>query len=148
MWYDGSGNKHSFENVISQLKENKTHLCLGTDSQICGQNVNFATAICIPGDGHGGRFFLYRQKLPRSNFRELRTRLQQEVQFSIETATSLMEAGINDFEIHIDVSPAMSRHGSARAADMLRKYVQAYGIEYKIKPEAWASGAVADRYVR
>lgn len=148
MWSDGSGNLYSFEQVVEQLREYNSHLCLGTDSQINGQTVSFATAICLPGHGQGGRFFFNKQKLPRAMFKELRTRLQQEVQFSLETATELMNLGIDDMEIHIDVSPSMSRHGSAKAAEMLRKYVQAYGIEYKIKPEAWASGSVADRYVR
>lgn len=148
MWFDGSGNQHTFEQVVQACKNYNARLSLGTDSQINGQMVTFATAICMPGDGHGGKFFIQRQKQPRSNFRELRTRLTQEVQFSLDTATSLQEQGVEDFEIHIDVSPSMTRHGSAKAAEMLRKYVQAYGIEYKIKPEAWASGSVADRYVR
>lgn len=148
MWLDGSDKQHTFEQVLATCKEYNSRMCLGTDSQVNGQTVTFATAICFPGDGHGGKFFIHRRKLPRSMFKELRTRLEQEVTFSLETATALMEIGIDDFEIHIDVSPSMTRHGSARSAEMLRKYVQAYGIEYKIKPEAWASGSVADRYVR
>lgn len=148
MWFDGSDKQYTFDQVLEQLRQYNAHICLGTDSQVSGQNVTFATAICMPGHGYGGRFFVYKQTLPRSMFKVLVTRLQQEVQFSIETATILSEAGITDFELHIDVSPSMTRHGSAKAAEMLRKYVQAYGIEYKIKPEAWASGSVADRYVR
>lgn len=148
MWLDGSGNKYTFEQVLEAIALYNNHVCLGTDSQINGQTVCFATAICMPGDGHGGKYFFHRQKLPRSNFRDLRSRLQQEVQFSLDTATALMNVGIIDFELHIDVSPSMSRHGSAKAAEMLKKYVTAYGIEYKIKPDAWASGSVADKYVR
>lgn len=148
MWFDGNDNQYTFDQVLDKLRAYKDHLCLGTDSQVSGQTVTFATAICMPGDGHGGKFFVHRQTLPRSMFKVLQTRLQQEVQFSLDVATTLTESGINDFEIHIDVSPSMTRHGSAKAAEMLRKYVQAYGIEYKIKPEAWASGSVADRYVR
>lgn len=148
MWFDGNDRQYTFEQVLDRLKDYNAHICLGTDSQVSGQTVTFATAICMPGDGHGGRFFVRKQNLPRSMFKVLQTRLQQEVQFSIEAATLLSDAGITDFELHIDVSPSMTRHGSAKAAEMLRKYVQAYGIEYKIKPEAWASGSVADRYVR
>ena len=49
-------------------------------------------------------------------------------------------------ELHLDVSPFAAKEGTSKFSEMLKGYVQGYGFECKLKPNAWASQSVADRH--
>ena len=49
-------------------------------------------------------------------------------------------------ELHLDVSPFGLNNGTSKYSDMLKGYVQGYGIDYRLKPDAWASQTVADKH--
>ena len=51
-----------------------------------------------------------------------------------------------DIELHLDVSPFNIKNGTSPFSDMLKGYVQGYGFQCKIKPDAWASQSIADRH--
>ena len=58
---------------------------------------------------------------------------------------------IDDFdpeimEVHVDVSPFNAKQGTSKFSDMLKGYVNGYGFDCKIKPNAWASQSVADKH--
>jgi len=52
----------------------------------------------------------------------------------------------SSIELHLDVSPLGLNNGTSRYSDMLRGYVQGFGIDYRLKPDAWASQTVADKH--
>ena len=49
-------------------------------------------------------------------------------------------------ELHLDVSPFHARNGTSKFSEMLKGYVQGYGLECKLKPDAWASQTIADKH--
>ena len=49
-------------------------------------------------------------------------------------------------ELHLDISPFSAGNATSRFSDMLKGYVQGYGLNCKIKPNAWASQSIADRH--
>ena len=51
-----------------------------------------------------------------------------------------------NIELHMDVSPFTAGNGTSKYSDMLKGYVQGYGVDFKLKPDAWASQTVADKH--
>ena len=49
-------------------------------------------------------------------------------------------------ELHLDVSPFGLNNGTSKYSDMLKGYVQGYGLDYRLKPDAWASQTIADKH--
>ena len=77
------------------------------------------------------------------------SRITEETRRSIEIASLLMNEYNFDpdtIELHLDVSPFSLNNGTSKYSDMLKGYVQGYGIDYRLKPDAWASQTVADKH--
>ena len=51
-----------------------------------------------------------------------------------------------NIELHLDVSPFSAGNATSKFSDMLKGYVQGYGFDYRLKPEAWASQSIADKH--
>ena len=51
-----------------------------------------------------------------------------------------------NIELHLDVSPFAANNGTSKYSDMLKGYVQGYGVNYRLKPDAWASQTIADKH--
>ena len=49
-------------------------------------------------------------------------------------------------ELHLDVSPFSAGNATSKFSDMLKGYVQGYGLDYRLKPDAWASQSIADKH--
>ena len=137
------------------LKTSRKHvqagarIFIGTDSFISKAKVCFASAVCLHGGDHGGRYFFYKELIPKLQFSQLVTRITEETRRSVEIACLFMdEYGINSksIELHLDVSPFAANNGTSRYSDMLRGYVQGFGVEYRLKPDAWASQTIADKH--
>ena len=112
-------------------------------------NVCFASAICLHGGNQGGRYFFYKQFVPKFQFSQLVVRITEETRRSVEIACLLMdEYGVvpQNIELHLDVSPFGSNNGTSRYSDMLKGYVQGFGVDYRLKPDAWASQTIADKH--
>src|SRR5204862_6476723 len=65
----------------------KLKVCIGTDSQVKGQDTEFATVIVFLREGHGGFMFIYNEKT-RQKF-TIKERMLMEVAKSIEIAYEL-----------------------------------------------------------
>ena len=151
-WLSGSGEEKSFEEIIEILKDSikkGSKIFIGSDSFPTKRKVNFATAVCIYGGDSSSRYFFARDRLPKSNFSALVTRITEEVRRSVELAEYMMHnynIKSKDIELHIDVSPFYMKNGTSKFCDMLRGYVTGAGFECRVKPEAWASQSVADKH--
>jgi predicted RNase H-related nuclease YkuK (DUF458 family) len=152
MWYTGSGSNIEYHNIVTQVKNcisGGGKVFVGTDSFISKNKVNFASAICIHGDGNGGKYFFAKEFLPKKKFEILVYRITEEVSRSVQIGENLMlKHNINaaDIELHIDVSPFHMRAATSKFADMLSGYVNGAGFECRVKPDAWASQSVADKH--
>jgi predicted RNase H-related nuclease YkuK (DUF458 family) len=52
----------------------------------------------------------------------------------------------SDIELHLDVSPFNLNNGTSKYSDALKGYVQGYGLDCRLKPDAWASQTIADKH--
>ncbi len=141
--------KIKFSNILAHIKKNAGRVTIGTDSFTHKRWCTFATAACTHSPGAGnGRYFFYKERTKKSNFRDLFSRISEEVSRSLNLAQVFVVAGIKpkNIKIHIDVSPTESNTKTSNFAEALRGYVKGCGFECEIKPNAWAASTVADRH--
>ena len=151
MWYTGSGTVVEYGQIVAFIKEhsrNNGSVFIGTDSFLKNDSCIFSTAICLHGaDGQrGGRYFIKRNKIKDSNI-PLVARMTEEVHRSVETGMKLVEQGVRvKIEIHIDVSAPNAAAATSKYSDMLTGYAKGAGFDAKVKPNSWASSAIADKH--
>ena len=151
-WISGSGNETPFKEVRQIIKEKNTkgyNIFIGSDSFISGGRVCFATAVCLHSSGQGSRYFFYKEKKPAKMFSQLSARILEEARRSVELAEYFITKSTcvaSDIELHLDVSPFHKNEKTSKFSEMLKGYVQGYGFECKLKPNAWASQSVADKH--
>lgn len=151
-WHSGSDKDTTFDEIIKKAKaciSDGGKLFVGSDSFISKNKVNFATAICLYGDGKGGRYFFHKECLPKKKFNVLVYRITEEVRRSVEIGEYFMNTHNiepSNIELHIDVSPFHAKAATSSFADMLSGYVTGAGFECKIKPDSWAAQSVADKH--
>jgi len=153
IWHTGSGAHVDFCEIYKDIVDHNLaggKIYIGSDSQIHGELCTFATAICL----HGGskktsRYYFSRTRRVFNHSREsLRTRINEEVSHALEVFLKLRTAvpGI-DVEIHIDIGNT-ERSKTRTLVDSVTGWVKGFGVSYKIKPDAWASAAVADKHTK
>lgn len=151
-WYTGSGHLLSFKkikDIILEYLDRGARIYIGSDSFINKNKVCFASTICLHGTNIGGRYFFFREDLESSHFLQLVTRITEETRRSVEIAEILMSECLispEDIELHLDVSPFQANNSTSRFSEMLKGYVVGFGLECKLKPNAWAGQTVADKH--
>ncbi len=136
-------------NLVIKYVKRGSKIFIGSDSFISKKSVCFASAICLHGGQDGGRYFFYKEKISKQQFSHLVTRITEETKRSVEIACLLMdEYNIDpgDIELHLDVSPFHKNNGTSKYSDMLKGYVKGFGVDYRLKPDAWASQTIADKH--
>ena len=151
-WVTGSSECVDFLDVITLVQEYVNHgskIFIGSDSFVSGKKTCFATTLCLHGGAYGGRYFFYKENLPKNMHKQLVTRITEETRRSIELAETLItdhDFSCDDIELHLDVSPFHANNGTSRLSDMMKGYVQGYGLSCRLKPNAWASQSIADKH--
>tara|TARA_B100000902_G_C27148451_1_gene832404 strand:+ start:454 stop:939 length:486 start_codon:yes stop_codon:yes gene_type:complete len=151
-WITGSGSEIDFYKILQILKKHiikGSRIFIGTDSFISNDKVCFASAICLYGGDLPGRYFFSRENETSKKFEILVSRITEEVRRSIEIGCLLMEEynfSSSSIELHLDVSPFSAGMATSKFSDMLKGYVQGYGFNCRLKPEAWASQSIADKH--
>lgn len=131
------------ENANAEYK-----VIIGTDSQTNSKETLFVTAIIIQRIGKGALFFTTRKR--HRSMKDLRSRIYTETEYSLEVVEILKEKFTEimedvPLEIHLDVG----RLGETRKLiQEVVGWVTAIGYTAKIKPDAYAASAVADRYTK
>jgi predicted RNase H-related nuclease YkuK (DUF458 family) len=122
-------------------------VCIGTDSQVKGQETEFATVIVFLREGHGGFMFIHNEKT-RQQF-TIKERMLTEVAKSIEIAyelCNLFTVYNVDMEVHADINT----NPHFKSNDALKEamgYILGMGFAFKAKPEAFASSSCANKVV-
>jgi len=151
LWFTASGRSFTFEEVVKTSKEyaqkNGT-IFIGSDSFLTKQKCVFASTVCLHGadNTYGGKYFFKKETFGARRFKNLRQRIFQEVQCSIDLALQMQKYGIARLELHIDVSPSENHTRTSPMSDSLMGYVRGIGFDCKIKPYAWAAATVADKH--
>lgn len=126
---------------------NKLKVCIGTDSQVKGQETEFATVIVFLREGHGGFMFIHNDKTDITY--SIKERMLVEVAKSIEIAYELCDLFTLydvDMEVHADINtnPHFKSNEALREA---MGYILGMGFAFKAKPEAFASSSCANKAV-
>ena len=141
--------KEAVEKTLIKEKEEgyKLKVCIGTDSQVKGDIVEFASVIVFLREKKGGFMFI-------SNYREervmaLRERMILEVGRSIEVAYGLCDLldkhGVA-LEVHADINTDPHFKSNVALKEAMG-YILGMGFEFKAKPDAFASSSCADKMV-
>ena len=125
----------------------KLKICIGTDSQVIGAEVHFASVIVFLREKRGGFMFISNEKMERKM--SLRERMILEVGRSVEVAYGLCEL-LDKYnialEVHADINtdPAFESNTALREA---MGYILSMGFVFKAKPDAFASSSCADKVI-
>jgi len=135
------------ENTLKREKAlgNKLKVCIGTDSQVRGKVIEFATVIVFLREKRGGFMFINNDKIFYKM--GLKERLLMEVAKSIEIAYKLCDLLDNyniDLEVHADIN-TNPQFPSNPALNEAMGYILSMGFAFKAKPDAFASSSCADK---
>ncbi len=141
--------KKAVDEAIKRETEagNKLKLCIGTDSQVYGNTIEFATVIVFLREHKGG--FMYICNSKSNNKMTLKERMLNEVARSIEIAYELCKIldryGL-DLEVHADIN-TNPKFKSNIALNEAMGYILSMGFAFKAKPDAFASTYCANKAV-
>lgn len=136
------------DTIIRETKAGyKLKVCIGTDSQVRGQLVEFATVIVFLREKKGGFMFICSDKMTQKM--SIKERMLIEVAKSIETAydlCNLLDQYNVDLEVHADIN-TNPQFESNLALKEAMGYILGMGFAFKAKPDAFASSSCADKVV-
>ena len=151
---DGRKIKQPIEEEVRQMlmreKESGYDLkvCIGTDSQRKGKEIEFATVIVFIRKGKGG--FMYIHNEITKQRMSIKQRMLMEVGKSIDVAYALSRLFTLynvDMEVHADINT----NPNFKSNDALKEamgYIVGMGFAFKAKPEAFASSNCANKVVQ
>ena len=120
-------------------------ICIGTDSQVRGKNIGFATVIVFLREGKGGFMFINSEVITQKM--AIRERMIQEVSRSVTLAYDLSKIWDKydiGLEIHADINTDASFKSNVALKEAMG-YIKGMGYEFKAKPNAFASSSCADK---
>jgi hypothetical protein len=140
--------KEAVEKTIIKETQSGTKLkvCIGTDSQVRGKKIGFATVIVFIREGKGGFMFINSEIITQKM--AIRERMIQEVTRSVSLAYELSELWDKhsnvSLEIHADINTDASFKSNVALKEAMG-YIKGMGYEFKAKPDAFASSSCADK---
>lgn len=123
-------------------------VCIGTDSQVKGEQTEFATVIVFLREKHGGFMFIHNDKT-RQQY-SIKERMLVEVSRSIEIAYELCDLFTIydvDMEVHADINTNPNFKSNVALKEAMG-YILGMGFAFKAKPDAFASSCCADKIVQ
>ena len=155
MWRKFNGDRltnsiiEEVEAVIKRETEagNKLKVCIGTDSQVYGKVIDFATVIVFVRQSRGGFMYIHSEKV--KNKMGIKERMLNEVARSIDIAyqlCDLLDKYKVELEVHADINTnPMFKSNTALSEAM--GYILSMGFVFKAKPDAFASSSCANKIV-
>lgn len=122
-------------------------VCIGTDSQVRGKVVEFATVIVFLREKKGG--FMYIANYKSTQVMSIRERMILEVARSVEIAYALCNL-LDEHEVELEVHADINTDPHFKSNTALKEamgYILGMGFVFKAKPDAFASSACADKVV-
>ena len=125
----------------------KLKVCIGTDSQVRGDIVEFATVIVFLREKKGGFMFINNVKVNKKM--GIRERMITEVAKSVEVAYDLCNI-LDAYEVALEVHADINTDPHFKSNTALKEamgYILGMGFVFKAKPDAFASSSCADKMV-
>ena len=136
------------QTIIKETEQgHKLKVCIGSDSQVRGSVIEFATVIVFLREKKGG--FMYIQNSKSEKPMGIRERMIAEVAKSVEIAYALcdlLDAYNVELEVHADINTD-PHFQSNQALKEAMGYILGMGFVFKAKPDAFASSSCADKVV-
>jgi len=137
------------ENTLIRESEagHKLKVCIGTDSQVRGKRVEFATVIVFLREKKGGFMFISNYQMEKSM--SLKERMITEVAKSVQVAyelCDLLDLYEVELEVHADINTDPNFQSNAALKEAMG-YILSMGFVFKAKPHAFASSSCADKVV-
>ena len=123
-------------------------VCIGTDSQCKGSEIEIATVIVFIRKGKGGFMYIHNETTRRKM--AIKERMLEEVARSIDIAFTLCDLFIAfnvDMEVHADINTSPN-FKSNEALKEAMGYILGMGFVFKAKPYAFASSSCANKIVQ
>jgi predicted RNase H-related nuclease YkuK (DUF458 family) len=152
--FDGSPVRQDIRDEIRSVlvkekeKGHELKVCIGTDSQVKGDIIEFATVIVFIRKGKGGFMYILPERTTRKM--SIKERMLKEVAKSVEVSYHLCRLftlyGV-DMEVHADINT----NPHFKSNDALKEamgYMLGMGFNFKAKPEAFASSSCANKMVQ
>ena len=139
--------KDAVEKTIIREKElgHKLKVCIGSDSQVRGGMVEYATVIVFLREKKGG--FMFIQNSRENRKMSLRERMIFEVSKSIEVAYALCDL-LDTYDVALEVHADINTDPLFESNTALKEamgYILSMGFVFKAKPDAFASSSCADK---
>jgi len=125
----------------------KLKVCIGTDSQVKGKIVEFATVIVFLREKKGGFMFISNYNYDKKM--SIKERMILEVSQSVQIAyklCDLLDLYDIELEVHADINTDPNFQSNAALKEAMG-YILGMGFVFKAKPHAFASSSCADKVV-
>ena len=137
-------------NVLMREREagHELKVCIGTDSQVKGKIIEFATVIVFIRKGKGG--FMYIHNEISKQKMSIKQRMLMEAGKSVEVAFGLCKI-FSRFSVDMEVHADINTNPNFKSNDALKEamgYIVGMGFAFKAKPEAFASSSCANKVVQ
>lgn len=136
------------EAIVKQRQQGfKLKVCIGTDSQVRGNETEFATVIVFLREKHGGFMYICNEKTTKPY--SIKERMLLEVARSIEIAYELCDL-FNTYDVDMEVHADINTNPHFKSNEALKEamgYILGMGFAFKAKPEAFASSCCADKVI-
>ena len=136
------------ETIVKEMNlGHKLKVCIGTDSQVRGSVVEFATVIVFLREKKGG--FMYISNSKTNANMGIRERMITEVARSVEVAYSLCDI-LDTYDVALEVHADINTDPHFKSNTALKEamgYILGMGFVFKAKPDAFASSSCADKMV-
>ncbi len=122
-------------------------VCVGTDSQVYRNHIEFASVVVFLRQGSGG--FMFINNYRHVGIMTIKERMIIEVSKSIEVAYSichLLDKHKVDLEVHADINTNPGFKSNSALSEAMG-YIMGMGFQFKAKPDAFASSSCADKVV-
>ena len=133
--------------INEQAKGHRLKVCIGSDSQVRGKVVEFATVIVFLREQKGGFMFIHNSKMEKKM--SLKERMIMEVAKSVEIAYALCDL-LDTYDVELEVHADINTDPSFQSNTALKEamgYILSMGFVFKAKPDAFASTSCADKVV-
>jgi uncharacterized protein len=140
---------HLVEEAIirEQANGHRLKVCVGSDSHVYGDTINYATAVVFIREGKGAFTFIRKEKEIQNI--SIKERMLNEVNKSVEiayTICSILDTYGVEMEVHADINTDPDFKSNVALKDAMG-YILGMGYVFKAKPYAFASSNCADMMV-
>lgn len=145
---DGSIEEETEAVLIRETQSGfRIKVCIGSDSQVRGNMIEFATVIVFLREGRGGFMFIRNEQFVGKM--GIKERMIHEVSKSVNTAYALCDI-LDRYQVELEVHADINTDPSFKSNVALREamgYIMGMGYTFKAKPEAFASSSCADKAI-